>query len=98
MGLILKCQVPTKVATKRKTLIQNCHGFTAGVLKFSSLISSKVAAPNNPTTAGRNPIMMLCTVGVLTYFRNTRAMAIINISEGSTKAKVATALPNTDIQ
>ena len=55
IGFILRQYVPTKVAAKRKQLIQNRHGFTDGALKFSGESNNKVAAPSNPTTAGLNP-------------------------------------------
>ena len=37
-------------ATKRKTLIQKCHESFIGDEKLSSVIKSKQAAANNPTT------------------------------------------------
>ena len=86
--------VPTKVEMKRPTLIQNCHGLTDGVEKFSGVISNRVAAPRSPTTAGRRPVKRLYTMGVFMYFKNMRLMMIISISEGSTRARVAMALPS----
>lgn len=59
IGLILKNLVPTKVATKRKQLMQNCQRLTFGVEKFSEVISISVAAPRSPTTAGRSPVNIL---------------------------------------
>ena len=61
MGLIFTHMVPTKVAAKSITLIQNCQGLTLGEEKFSSLMSSSVAAAKRPTTAGRRPAKALCT-------------------------------------
>ena len=55
IGFILRQYVPTKVAAKRKQLIQNRHGFTDCALKFTGEINNKVAAPSNPTPAGLNP-------------------------------------------
>ena len=46
---------------KSITLIQNCQGLTLGEEKFSSLMSSSVAAARRPTTAGRRPAKALCT-------------------------------------
>ena len=82
MGFIFTHFVPTNVATNKPTLIQNCHGFTFGVEKFSSFISKSVAAASRPTTTGRNAVKMFCTTGVTMYFMNNLLMRIINISEG----------------
>ena len=77
----------------RKQLIQNCQRFSVGVLKFSRVHNNKVAAANNPTTAGRNPWKTEVTVRVCMYFMNILLMSIIRMSEGSTSAKVAVVEP-----
>ena len=82
-----------KVAQKRATLIQNCHGFSIIEPKFSSFMSSRVAAPSNPTTAGRSPLKTFCTGSVFMYFMNILLIRIMRMSDGSTKAKVAVADP-----
>ena len=64
MGLTFTHIVPTKVAAKSSTLIQNCQGLTEGEEKFSSLSSSSVAAAYSPTTAGRRPANTLRTGAV----------------------------------
>lgn len=93
IGFIFNHMVPIKVARKRAMLMQNCHMFTLGKEKFSALQSSRVAAAKSPTTTGRKPIKMDCTVGVFMYFRNILLMSSININDGNTKANVAVALP-----
>ncbi len=45
------------------TLIQKCQGDSAGVEKLSGVISSKQAAANKPTTAGRSPMNTCSTTG-----------------------------------
>ena len=97
MGLIFTHFVPTNVATNKPTLIQNCHGFTFGVEKFSSFISKSVAAASRPTTTGRKAVKMFCTSGVSIYFMTILLMSIIKMSEGKTKANVAVNEPNTAI-
>ena len=76
-------------------LIQNCHSFSVGVEKFSGVSSNSVAAPSIPTTAGRKPEKTDCTMLVCMYFKKSLLIIIIRMSEGNTKAKVATALPTT---
>ena len=56
IGLTLKNIVPTNVATNNRMLMENCQAFSLGVEKFSFVQSNKVAAANNPTTAGRSPL------------------------------------------
>ena len=90
--------VPIKVTRNKTTLTENCQTDSVGEPKFSLLQSSRVAAPNNPTTAGRNPVKIDLTVRVFIYFINILLMSIIRMSEGSTRAKVAVALPNTAIR
>ena len=77
--------------------MQNCHRFSLGVEKLSGVISNRVAAASKPTTAGRNPVKIDCTVWVCIYFINIRLMSTIRISEGNTRAKVAVAEPSTAI-
>jgi len=89
--------VPMKVAAKRKTLTQNCQGWVRGEEKFSSVIKSRAAAPNIPTTAGRKPAKTSCTAEVFIYFISILLMSTIRINDGSTSAKVAVALPKTAI-
>ena len=86
-----------KAKAKMAMLIQNCQGQMLGVEKFSFVQSRRVAAANRPTTAGRRAAKMFWTVAVFIYLRNMRAMRIIRMSEGSTKAKVATHEPKMDI-
>ena len=93
--MIWRTFVPTNVEMKRAMLIQNCQGCSAGVLKFSGVISNKAAAARSPTTAGRSPEKILCTKGVSMYFMNILLIKIIRMKEGSTRAKVAVALPKT---
>ena len=69
--------------------MQNCHGSSLGVLKFSRVHNNKVAAASRPTTAGRRPRNTDVTVGVCMYFMNIMLMSTISISEGSTSANVA---------
>ena len=78
---------------KRAQLMKNCQGFPIGVEKFSALQSSRVAAANRPTTAGRRPAKMERTGRVFMYFINRRLMRIIRMSDGNTKASVAVAEP-----
>lgn len=78
-------------------LIQNCHGFPTIEPKFSSFISSRVAAAKRPTTAGLSPLKIFCTGSVFIYFINILLMSIMRTREGSTKAVVATTEPKTDI-
>ena len=94
MGFILKYMVPTNVAAKSAVLIQNCHGFCDGVEKLSDVMSSSVAAPSSPTTAGRNPMKTDCTTEVFMYFINILLIRIIRMSDGSTRANVAVMLPS----
>lgn len=86
---------PTKAATKRNRLTQNCHAFSVGVEKLSRVHNNKVAAASKPTTAGRNPMNTDCTVGVCMYFMNILLMSTIRISDGSTKAMVEMKDPST---
>src|SRR5574344_1866661 len=95
IGLLLKYLVPTKVAINKPTLIQNCQGFVVGEEKFSLFINSNAAAASKPTTAGLNPVKMLCTNGVCIYFMNILLIRIIKMSEGKMRANVAVAEPNT---
>ena len=85
--------VPTKVATNRNTLIQNCHGLKDGVEKLSAVMSNRVAAANSPTTAGRRPVKTDCTRWVCIYFIKSLLISIIRMSDGNTNAKVAVMLP-----
>lgn len=96
IGFIFTNFVPTNVATKMAMLTQKCHGLIAGDEKFSGVISRRAAAAMSPTTAGRRPDMIFCTVGVFMYFINTRQMRIISMNDGSTRAHVAVALPKMD--
>lgn len=82
------------VAIKMSTLIQNCHPFSFGVEKFSLFMSSSVAASSSPTTAGRNPKKMLCTMLDFMYFMRILHIIIIRISDGKISANVAVALPS----
>ena len=93
MGLILMNITPMKALMKRKQLTKNCQASSLGEEKLSAVHNNKVAAANNPTTAGRNPLKMLSTEWVCMYFINILLISIIKISEGSTSAKVATADP-----
>ena len=84
---------PMTALRKRKQLTKNCQASSLGVEKFSEVHSNKVAAANNPTTAGRKPLKMLSTGRVCIYFINILLMSIIKISDGNIKAKVATTEP-----
>ena len=85
--------VPTKMAT----LIQNCHGDSEGVEKFSGVISNRQAAANRPTTAGRSPVKTCSTAGwCLNCIRNFEIISI-RMNEGSTTANVAVAEPRMPI-
>ena len=95
MGLIFNILVPINVTAKMDTLIQNCHGLTDNCEKFSRFIISSAAAAMSPTTAGRRPDIMLCTMGDFMYFANTRHMSIMIMNDGSMSANVAVALPST---
>lgn len=97
IGFTLYTLVPMNVAAKRITLIQNCHIFSLGAEKFSLLHSNRVAAASRPTTAGRRPLKTDCTAGVFMYLMNILAMIIIRMSDGSTRANVATQEPRIDI-
>ena len=97
MGLIFTNIVPTKVAAKMATLIQNRQGLVVIDEKLSPFIKRSVAAASNPTTAGRNPSNILCTMGELTYLRNILLMRIIKTSDGNTNANVAITEPRTAI-
>ena len=79
---------------KRATLIQKRHGSVVGVPKFSGVMSINVAAPSKPTTAGRSPRNTFFTVGLSMNFRNILLIIIISMSDGSTNANVAVALPS----
>ena len=93
MGLIFTHLVPTNVATKSAMLMEKRQGLS-GVEKFSPLQSSRVAAANKPTTAGRRPVKTSCTARVFMYFINILLMRIIKMNEGSTRAVVAVSDPN----
>ena len=67
--------VPTNVATNRKTLTENCQGFSIGVEKLSGVMSSSVAAASKPTTAGRKPLNTDCTRCVCMYFMKSLLMS-----------------------
>ena len=73
------------------------QGFIDGAEKFSLFINSNAAAAISPTTAGRRPDMMLCTIIEFMYFMNNRLIIIINMNDGNTNARVAVALPSTAI-
>ena len=77
--------------------MKNCQGLTEGRLKFSGVISRRVAAPKRPTTAGRRPLKTDCTAWVFIYLRNILLIRIISMNEGRTRAKVAVKLPSIDI-
>ena len=89
---------PTNVNMNRATLIQNCQGFSSGAEKFSRVISSSVAAPSSPTTAGRSPAKTDCTTDVLIYLMNSRLMRIMRTTDGNISANVASALPTIDME
>ena len=93
MGLTLTTLTPTKAATNRKQLMQNCQGSAEGVEKLSGVINNRVAAASRPTTAGRKPRKTDSTAWWCMYFMNILLMSIIRINEGNTKAKVAVAEP-----
>ena len=57
----------------------------------------KVAAASRPTTTGRRPEKIDCTIGVFIYLRNILLIRIIIMTEGRTRATVAVRLPNTAI-
>lgn len=71
IGFIFRNFVPMNVAAKIKMLIQKYQGFICGEEKFSGVIIRRAAAEMSPTTAGRSPDMMFCTVDVFMYFINT---------------------------
>lgn len=83
------------MAAKRAILMQNCHGLSEKEPKFSFVRSNKVAAASKPTTVGRKPMKMLCTIGVFIYFINILLMSTINTNDGNTRAKVAVNEPST---
>ena len=93
MGLILMNITPMKAAPKSRQLTMNCHQSVVGVEKLSAVHNNKVAAANSPTTAGRRPRKTLSTLRWCMNFINILLIRIIRISEGSTRAKVATAEP-----
>ena len=63
MGLSLKTFTPKNAAMKSRMLMVNCRGEVSQWPKFSLFISSRAAAANSPTTAGRSPLKMAVTVG-----------------------------------
>ena len=97
MGFIFSHIVPANVERNRAMLMQKCHRLMSGDEKFSLLQSSNVAAASKPTTTGRRPENIDCTIGEFMCFRNILLMSSIKIREGSTSAKVAVILPKTDM-
>ena len=78
---------------KSPTLIQNCQGVLDMLPKFSSFMSSKAAAANRPTTAGRKPWKVLSTALWFLYLIRNLLMISISTKLGKTTAKVAIKLP-----